>query len=140
MCRSSCRVRCLQLHPQNGLGLRGALERRGCAFFTTDLKDGPDSGALHGCRQLSATPSLPSAPMPPVRLHLRRAARADLDKLLPSIDILVTTPFHPVRAAGTAACSVKAVRLACVQDSQSKRPHMFCHTSHMESNKHHGRT
>jgi hypothetical protein len=111
VCRSSCRVKCLQPHPQNGLGLRGALERRGCDFFTTDLKDGPDSGALHVCRQLSASPPLPSAPMPPVRLRSRRAARADLDKLLPSIDILITTPFHPVRAAGTAACCVSAACL-----------------------------
>ena len=25
-------------------------------------------------------------------------ARADVDKLLPTTDILITTPFHPVRA------------------------------------------
>jgi len=63
-CRSACLATCLP-HSQNGLGLRGALERRGCDFFTTDLKDGPDSGALHVCWLLSG------APLPPVRLRSR---------------------------------------------------------------------
>jgi len=55
---------------------------------------------------------------------LTQPAHADLDKLLPSIDILITTPFHPVRAAGPAACSVPAARLACVHDNQGEQPHL----------------
>lgn len=110
------------VHMQNGLGLKGFLSGRGCEYITTDKKEGPDNGMPLAER---AVPHM--SPMVAIyagsyqtallcahcsAMHCRRAqpcsvvcrihhARAEVDKLLPSTDILITTPFHPVRPLTT---------------------------------------
>ena len=106
------------MRVQNGLGLKGFLSGRGCEYITTDKKEGPDNGGPHprlcctaheliGCHRWQ--PWQPALPCPHCSAMLRRVMqscstldtvrdmRADVDKLLPSTDILITTPFHPVR-------------------------------------------